>query len=74
MSSTDSVEYLCGIMCQGYPDVLNLEQMSEILHISTKTGGRLLKNGTIKSLRIGKSYRIPKHYLISYLCGTSNII
>ena len=70
-SNTASVENLCGLMFQGYPDVLNLEQMSEILHVSTKTGSRLLKEGTIKSLKIGKSYRIPKPYLITYLCGMS---
>lgn len=68
MSDTKAVDDLCGTMFQNYPDVLSLEQMSEMLHVSTKTGSRLLKDGSIKSLKIGKSYRIPKPYLISYLC------
>ena len=52
------------VMLQGYPDVLNIEQMCEILKISTKTGYRLLKDGQIK---IGRSYRIPKAHLVAYL-------
>ena len=59
---------LCGAaMFQGYPDVLNLEEMSELLQISTKTGRRLLNNGEIRSFRIGRNYRIPKQYLISFV-------
>lgn len=56
-------------MFQGYPDVLNLEEMSELLQISTKTGRRLLNNGEIRSFRIGRSYRIPKQHLISFILG-----
>ena len=54
-------------MFQGYPDVLNLEEMSELLQISTKTGRRLLNSGEIRSFRIGRSYRIPKQHLISFI-------
>ena len=56
-------------MFRGYPDVLNLEEMSELLQISTKTGRRLLNNGEIRSFRIGRSYRIPKQNLISFIMG-----
>ena len=56
-------------MFQGHPDVLNLEEMSELLQISTKTGRRLLNNGEIRSFRIGRSYRIPKQPLISFILG-----
>ena len=63
-SATCSVE-----MFQRYPDVLNLEEMSELLQISTKTGRRLLNNGEIHSFRIGRSYRIPKQNLISFIMG-----
>ena len=55
------------VMLQGYPDVLNIEQMCEILKISTKTGYRLLKDGQIQNLKIGRSYRIPKAHLEAYL-------
>ena len=55
---------------RGYPDVLNLKEMSELLQISTKTGRRLLNNGEISSFRIGRSYRIPKENLISFIYGS----
>ena len=34
---------------KNYPDVMNIEQMCEVLGISTKTGYRLLKEGQIES-------------------------
>lgn len=55
------------IMLRDYPDVLNIEQMCEILGISTKTGYALLKNGKVQHLRIGRFYRIPKAHLLTYL-------
>ena len=50
--------------------MLNLEEMSELLQISTKTGRRLLNSGEIRSFRIGRSFRIPKQHLISFIMGT----
>lgn len=55
-------------MFKKYPDVLKIEQMCEALGgMSTKTGYKLLKNGTISSLKIGRQYRITKVDLIDYL-------
>ena len=55
------------VMLKDYPDVLNIEQMCEALSVSTKTGYKLLKSGTIQSLKVGRSYRIPKAHLLAYL-------
>lgn len=52
---------------KNYPDVMNIEQMCEVLGISTKTGYRLLKEGQIESLKVGRSYRIPKVKILQYL-------
>ncbi|MBR2561379.1 MAG: helix-turn-helix domain-containing protein [Eubacterium sp.] len=41
--------------------------MSEILGVSTKTGYKLLKEGAIVSLKVGRTYRIPKIHVLSYL-------
>jgi len=46
------------IMLKGYPDVLDMKQMCEILGISLKTG---------YGLKVGRAYRIPKPFLLSYL-------
>ena len=50
-----------------YPDVLTVEDLSRILGISTKTAYKLLKEQKIKSITIGRTYRIPKVYLLQYL-------
>lgn len=55
-------------MLKDYPDVMSIEQMCEILSISTKTGYRILREGKILSLKVGRAYRIPKAHLFTYLC------
>lgn len=58
----------CKAMFKDYPDVVNVEQMCEMLGgISAKTAYRLLRSGAIKSLIVGRRYRIPKLYLLEYL-------
>lgn len=62
------------VMFSTYPDVVNIEQLCEMLGgISTKTGYRLLKTGSIKSFMIGHRYRIPKINVIDYLQLEGNI-
>ena len=59
------------ILC--YPDVMDIGQMCEALGVSTKTGYKLLKDGKIEYLKIGRAYRIPKAHILRYLkitCST----
>ena len=63
------------LMLKAYPDVLTIQQMCEILGISTKTGYRLLREKKICCLKVGRSYRVPKAHLFTYLCiGCDKII
>ena len=55
------------LMLKDYPDVMNIEEMCSALGICTKTGYRLLKDGSIQSRKVGGKYRIPKIHLLSYL-------
>ena len=52
---------------QGYPDILNVQQVGELLNISTKTVYRLLNEGTLDSLKVGRAFKIPKLYLLQYI-------
>lgn len=53
-----------------YPDVVNIRQMCTMLGgISPKTAYRLLEDGDIRHLKIGKSFKIPKVCIIEYLLG-----
>ncbi len=52
---------------KNYPDVVNVEQMSEMLGISTKTAYQLLKTNTVNHFKIGRIYKIPKYNILAYL-------
>ncbi len=43
-----------------YPEVITVEQMCEILHIGKFKAYELLKSNTIKCMRIGKKFIIPR--------------
>ncbi len=55
------------VMLKNYPDIMDINELCEILCISTKTGYKLLQNGDISCLKVGRTYRIPKVHLLSYL-------
>ena len=63
------------LLLRNYPDVLNIHQMSELLGVSTKTGYKLLQDGKIACMKVGRSYRIPKIHVLTYLKigGHSNL-
>lgn len=50
-----------------YPDVLKPEDVMAIFDIGKNTIYKMLRTGELKSIRIGKQYRIPKIYLLQYL-------
>ncbi len=56
------------LMFRDYPDVVNAQQMCQMLGgISMKTGYELLRSGKIKSFSVGRSYRIPKLFIMEYM-------
>ena len=53
---------------KAYPELLCIEQLCEILGgISTKTGYKLLRDGKISSMKVGREYRVTKVDLVNYL-------
>lgn len=56
-----------GLMLREYPDVLNISELCSLLGVSAKTGYALLRNGEIACRKVGRSYRIPKTHVFSYL-------
>jgi excisionase family DNA binding protein len=50
-----------------YPDVLDVPQLSEFLGVSKKTVYSLLKEKEITSVKVGRSYKVPKIYLMKFL-------
>lgn len=49
------------VMLRDYPDVLNIDQMCEVLSVSTKTGYALLKKGSVQHLKVDAPTASPRH-------------
>lgn len=49
------------------PDVLTIPDLQKALRIGRSTAYRLIKANDIRSIRIGRSIRIPKQYVEEYI-------
>ena len=54
-------------MLNKYKDILTVDELCEVLKIGKNTAYSLLKTGEIKSVKIGRIYKIPKKSVIKYL-------
>lgn len=55
------------VMLRDYPDVMDIREMSKALGVSTKTGYDLIHKGKITARKVGRTYRIAKLHLLTYL-------
>lgn len=61
------------ILFKDFPDILTPIQLKKMLgNIGTNKIYKLLQNGTIYSIKIGKNYRIPKLSVILYVMNEKN--
>ena len=67
MKQPIKIEHSYNLFLKEYPDVLTTKDLQNILGISGKTVFRLLHSGQIKSIKVGRNFRIPKIYLLQYL-------
>lgn len=67
MKHSIKIEHSYNLFLKEYPDVLTTKDLQSILGISGKTVFRLLHSGQIKSIKIGRNFRIPKINLLQYL-------
>lgn len=58
-------------MFSDYPDVVSVEQVTEMLHIGQVLAYKLLKDGTIKARKVGRRYIIAKKNVIEFLSEVS---
>lgn len=57
-------------MFEKYPDVVEVDDLRKMLGgISKKLAYRLLSDQEIRSVRVGRTYKIPKICVIEYLMG-----
>ena len=62
-----STQEIYRIVFKEYPDILDVKQVSTLLGVSTKTVYRLLRGGSLASLKIGREFRIPKVNVMKYV-------
>ena len=58
-------------MLKEYPDILDMKQVCQALAISKKTAYRLLKEGNLTGIKVGREYRVPKINMLNYLFSAS---
>ena len=57
-------------MFENYPDVVEVDDLRKMRGgISKKLAYRLLSDQEIRSVRVGRAYKIPKICVIEYLMG-----
>ena len=61
------------MMFTPYPDLVDITQLKEMLRIGITLAYRLVRNKTIKALKVGSQYKIPKRNVIAYLTNPNEI-
>lgn len=59
-------------MFETYKDVMSVDDVCCALSMGKNTLYRLLKNGAIKSIKVGRKYFIPKTCLIEFINTFTN--
>lgn len=60
------------MMFTSYPDVVNIRELKDMLDIGITLAYRLVRENRIKSIKVGREYKIPKANIISYLVNENN--
>ena len=63
MENTDLIK----VMFTDYKDIVTVPQLAEMLGIGITLAYRLVRQKTIKSIKVGREYKIPKQFVINYL-------
>ena len=61
------LQELYKIMLTEYPDILTVKQLRSALGVSRELAYKLIGDGHIHAVMVGKSYRIPKSRVIKFL-------
>lgn len=49
------------------PDILTILELQKVLRIGRSTAYRLIKTSELRCIRIGRSIRIPKEYVLEFI-------
>ena len=57
-------------MFEDYPDIMSIDDLKSALRIGRTKAYELVGSGEIRSIKVGKSIRIPKTSLLDYIGET----
>lgn len=69
----EKLNEVSSLMFKDYPDCVSVFELQQMLGIKRTKTYELLKCGDIKSIKIGKDYKISKINVISYLLGGEQV-
>ena len=49
------------------PDVLTIPELQKVLRVGRSTAYRLIKTSELRCIRIGRSIRIPREYVLEFI-------
>ena len=55
------------VVFREYPDVMDAQQASKLLSVSKKTVYKLIRDGSLTALKVGREFRIPKVNIMRYV-------
>ena len=55
------------VVFKEYPEVLTVKHVSRLLGVSTKTVYKLVREGTLTALRVGREFRFTKVMIMKYM-------
>ena len=61
------------VVFKEYPDVMDVKQVSKLLGVSTKTVYKLIRGGSLTSLKVGREFRVPKVSVMRYVKILGNV-
>ena len=59
------------VFAENLPLVLQIKDLMTLLSIGRNTAYELVRSGQIPSIRIGRTYRIPRDALLKYLANAA---
>jgi len=54
-------------MYESIPDVMSVKEVADIVGVCSSTIYDAVKNGSLRSVRLGRKILVPKHCFIEYL-------
>lgn len=69
----EKLNEISSLMFKEFPDCVGVQDLQKMLGIKRTKTYELLKSGQIKSIKIGKDYKISKLNVVAYLYGGEQI-